>query len=72
MTEAQKRVYDYLVQYTTEHLYPPTLDEIAFDLNKGKSVVLGHLLALEAKGYIEREHASSRTIKLVGYKLVKE
>lgn len=72
LTKQQSRVYDYIVKYTTEHLYPPTLDEIGDALGHNKGVIYGHMATLERKGYIEREYGSSRAIQLVGFKLVKE
>lgn len=70
----QKKVYDFIVKYMTEHLYAPSIREIceSCDYNS-TSTVKSHLDKLYDKGLIELgDYGNSRCIKLVGYKLVKE
>src|SRR6266545_14627 len=61
----QKQVLLFVTSQIDEHGYPPTLREIASHLGiVGNPAVLGHLDALERKGYIRREPGSSRGIVL--------
>lgn len=73
MREPQKRIYDFIVQYTTEHLYSPSVQDICEGVGyKSKSTVFEHLRKLEDMGMISFGGISQpRCIKLIGYKLVK-
>lgn len=72
LTPKQQEVYDFIVKYTQEHLYSPSIREIGEGTNlKSTSSVFTHLINLELKGYIVRK-CEQRSIKLVGFKLVRE
>lgn len=64
-------VYRYIVLYTTEHLYPPSIQEIGNKFNCSKSVAFERCKDLDLHGYIHITKGISRGIKLVGYELVK-
>lgn len=55
LTERQKAVYDWMVDYRTQHGNNPTVREIAeeFGISSPNGVV-AHLRAMEAKGWIAR------------------
>ncbi|MCI5874056.1 MAG: hypothetical protein PUJ55_00420 [Clostridiales bacterium] len=73
MTARQKEIYEYIIKYTTENLYPPTVREIAAVTGlKSTSSVYSHLKNLQKQGVISMRESEPRTIKLTGYKLVKE
>lgn len=65
LTERQRRVFDYLVEFLQERGYPPTLSEIAQKLGLSRVGAMKHLLALERKGYIRRSRRA-RDIELIG------
>lgn len=62
----QKQVIEFIRDYVTKHEYPPSLRDIAAHLGvSGNVSVIGHLEALERKGYIRRDAGNSRGIALV-------
>lgn len=65
LTERQRRVFDYLVEFLQERGYPPTLSEIATKLGLSRVGAMKHLMVLERKGYIRRSRRA-RDIELVG------
>lgn len=71
--KTKDRVYEFIVQYTKEHLYPPTFSEIGVGVQLGsKSSVYHYIHSLVNDGRIEiGDCAQPRSIKLVGYQLVK-
>ena len=71
--KTKDRIYDFIVQYTQEHLYPPSFKEICDGVGVGsKSTVYSHIHKLSEEGRIEiGDFSQPRCIKLVGYKLVK-
>ncbi|MFQ3611208.1 MAG: transcriptional repressor LexA [Fimbriimonadales bacterium] len=66
LTQAQKAILQYIVQFVKEHGYPPTLREIQQGTGLVRSLrgVAIHLDALQRKGYIERGN-QARSIKVV-------
>lgn len=71
ISDTKDRIYNFIVSFTCEHLYPPTIREIADAVGlKSTSSVRPHLEHLASKGLIiiDKEY-SSRAIKLTGYKL---
>lgn len=72
MTERQKQVYDFIVGYIKENMYPPTVREIGNGVGfASTSSVFNHLKALETRGYIKMGE-SPRAIKVIGYKFTQE
>lgn len=73
MSELEQERYDFIVDYTTDNLYPPTLEEIGEAVGRSRWAVSSHLKRMDKLGVIEIPfHMASRSIRLVGYKLVKE
>ncbi len=66
LTKSQKAILQYVVQFTREHGYPPTLREIQQGIGTVKSLrgVAIHLDALQRKGYIERG-SQARSIRIL-------
>lgn len=66
LTSRQKEILDYMVAFTHELGYPPTVREIckATGLKSPRSASQ-HLQALERKGYIERGKDKSRAIRFL-------
>jgi repressor LexA len=62
MTEAQRRVYDYVAAFIELEEYPPTVREIGAALGYSSSAtVQQHLKILVAKGYLQ---GAGRTLRL--------
>lgn len=67
LTARQQQVLDYLVSFTLNCGYPPTLREIGDFMGiRSTNGVNDHLKILESKGYIERGTLKSRTIRVIG------
>ncbi len=66
LTARQRMIFDHLVDFLAAHGYPPTVREIAeyFGM-RSTNGVHEHLLALEKKGYINREGKASRGLTLL-------
>jgi SOS-response transcriptional repressor LexA len=70
LTESQKRVYGFIVEYIKKYKYPPTIREIQdnFGLKSSNSVV-AQIKKLKEKGYITNSSAkgkmTARTLQLV-------
>ena len=74
MTEKQQEIFDFIVRYIRENLYPPTVREIGDGVGlKSTSSVFAHLRTMAKKGHIEMSAGSSpRAIRIPGYRFVKE
>ncbi|HUO56915.1 MAG TPA: transcriptional repressor LexA [bacterium] len=66
LTDIQRSVLQYVQAHLTENHRPPTVREVMrhFKWNSPQSA-RKHLLALEEKGYLEREDNTARGLKLV-------
>ena len=63
LTAKQQRIYDYIVDFTAEQGYPPSVREIAAAVGlKSPSTVHFHLKALEEAGVICRGSGKTRAI----------
>lgn len=63
LTQKQQTIYDYLIQFSAEHGYPPSVREIAVAVGlKSPSTVHFHLKALEEAGAITRAGGKTRAI----------
>ncbi len=65
LTDIQRKILEYIIDFRAENGYPPTLAEIAdhFDY-RNRATVQQHLQALEKKGFIRRNPGLSRGIEL--------
>lgn len=72
MSQKTKEVYNFIVQYTKAHLYPPSYEDIKNGTSlKSKSTVSEHIDILEELDLIVVESKKPRTIRLRGYELRK-
>ncbi len=70
LTKLERRILDYLVEYLRQHTYQPSIREIGrrFDIKSTKTVS-EYLQSLADKGWIERDPARSRGVRLIGVDL---
>lgn len=65
LTSKQAEIYQFILQYTREHGYPPSVREIGVAVNlKSPSTVHFHMKKLEAEGYIQKADGKTRAISL--------
>jgi len=63
ITEKQKKILEFIKDFTEENGYPPTIEEIMEEFSfASPNAVITHLSALEKKGFIERRGNISRGI----------
>jgi len=66
LSKRRKLIYDYIVSYTKECGYPPSVREIGAAVGLASpSTVHMHLKVLEEMGYIRRDPNKPRTIELI-------
>lgn len=66
LSNPRQQIYDFLLVYTTEHDYPPTIREIGDAVGlTSTATVHNHLKNLEKAGLIERDATKQRTIRIV-------
>ena len=71
-SRTRQKIYDFIVAYTQEHLFPPTINEIREGVGVGsKQTVWYQLQMLEKDGLVEVKRETNRGIKLNGYELKK-
>lgn len=70
LTELERDILDYMIQYLRTHTYQPSVREIgeAFGIRSTKTVT-EYLAALAEKGYVERDPSRSRGIRILGVDL---
>src|SRR3954452_11636132 len=67
VSERQQRILDFVVEYTSDHGYPPSIREIGQAVGiSSTSVVDYNLRALERGGLIRRDREVSRGLGVVG------
>lgn len=66
LTERQQQIVDFIVAYTAEHSFPPTMREIAEAIGtKSSNSVVGHLLRLQRAGIVTWEANTPRTVRVL-------
>lgn len=65
VTPKQLRILEFVQAFTAEHLYSPTLQEIADAIGVSTITILDHLRSLERRGIIRRQRYQSRSIEIV-------
>lgn len=71
-SRTRQLIYEYIVAYTKENLFPPTIEEIRTAIGVGsKQTVWYQLRNLEKAGLVELRTETNRGIKLIGYELKK-
>ena len=67
LTDRQREIWDYLVEYVDGHGYPPTVREIGEAVGLASpSTVHAHLANLERAGFLRRDPTKPRALELVG------
>ncbi len=70
---SRKRVYDFIVEFIMQNGYSPSVEEISVGSGvSSKASVHDCLLMLQMMGKIDMKRNTARTIRVVGYKWVKE
>lgn len=70
LTRKQQEVYDYILSFTNEHGYPPSVREIGAAVGlKSPSTVHFHMKKLEEAGMIVKAEGKTRAISLPGASL---
>ncbi|HEY5219154.1 MAG TPA: transcriptional repressor LexA [Gemmatimonadaceae bacterium] len=68
LTQMERRVYQYLIDFLAENTYQPSIREIAKKFRiKSTKTVSDLLHALESKGYIRRDESRSRGVHIFGF-----
>lgn len=68
LTQIERRVYHYMIDFLAENTYQPSIREIAKRFRiKSTKTVSDLLHSLESKGYIQRDESRSRGVRLLGF-----
>ena len=68
----REKIYNFIVSFMTEKGYSPSIREIGDTVGlSSTSSVFNHLMNLQDDGLIKMQNGKSRTISLVGYRLMK-
>ena len=68
LTQLERRVYHYMIDFLAENTYQPSIREIAKRFRiKSTKTVSDLLHSLESKGYIQRDESRSRGVRLLGF-----
>lgn len=71
LTARQQEIWQFLVEYTNGHGYPPTVREIGEAVGLASpSTVHAHLANLERAGLLKRDPSKPRALDLVGHRRV--
>ena len=69
LTERQQEIWQFLVEYTDGHGYPPTVREIGGAVGLASpSTVHAHLANLERAGLLKRDPSKPRALDLIGHR----
>jgi repressor LexA len=70
LTELERRVLDYIVEYLRSNTYQPSIREIGREFSIKSTKTVSELLhSLAVKGWIERDPSRSRGVKLLGVEM---
>jgi len=73
LTEIERKILDFMVQYLRANTYQPSIREIGERFGiKSTKTVSEHLQALADKGFLERDPSRSRGVKILGVDLSAE
>jgi repressor LexA len=72
-SEIERSILDYMVSYLKRNTYQPSIREIGEEFGiKSTKTVSEHLQALADKGFLERDPARSRGVRILGVDLAPE
>ena len=70
LTATERKVYNYLLDFLAEHTYQPSVRDIGKRFKIKSTKTVSELLqSLADKGFIERDPARSRGVKLLGFEV---
>jgi len=70
LTDIERKILDYMVQYLRANTYQPSIREIGERFGiKSTKTVSEHLQALADKGFLERDPSRSRGVRILGMDL---
>ncbi len=70
LSDLERKILDYMVQYLKSNTYQPSIREIGEEFGiKSTKTVSEHLRALADKGYLERDPSRSRGVRILGVDL---
>ena len=70
LTDIERRILDFMVQYLRSNTYQPSIREIGERFGiKSTKTVSEHLQSLADKGFLERDPSRSRGVKILGVDL---
>jgi repressor LexA len=70
LTDIERKILDYMVQYLRANTYQPSIREIGERFGiKSTKTVSEHLQSLADKGFLERDPSRSRGVKILGVDL---
>lgn len=70
LTDIERNILDYMVSYLRSNTYQPSIREIGHQFGiKSTKTVSEHLRALTDKGFLERDPARSRGVRILGMDL---
>jgi repressor LexA len=70
LTEIERKILDFMVQYLRANTYQPSIREIGRRFGiKSTKTVSEHLHALSEKGFLERDSSRSRGVRILGVDL---
>jgi repressor LexA len=70
LTNTERKVYNYLLDFLAEHTYQPSVREIGKRFKiKSTKTVSEVLQSLANKGYVERDPSRSRGVHLLGFEM---
>ncbi|HET9949572.1 MAG TPA: transcriptional repressor LexA [Longimicrobiales bacterium] len=70
LTEIERKILDYMVQYLRANTYQPSIREIGERFGiKSTKTVSEHLQSLADKGFLERDPSRSRAVRILGVDL---
>ena len=73
LSPKQQQIYDFIIQFQSDHCYPPSVREIGEEVGlKSPSTVHFHLKGLEEKGLIQKAEGKTRAITVSGVRPVAE
>lgn len=73
LTGIKIKIFEFIKSYIKRHCYPPTVREIADNLEISVSSVHGHMREMIKEGILETDAqiGASRAIRIPGYKFIK-
>lgn len=71
LNKNQRKMFDFIVSYVKENLYPPSITEIAEYVGISNTTVQSNLIRIQKCGLIKLG-TGQRSIQLLGYELVQK